>query len=559
MTGIQDTSSATYRQLLGNGLTYEIPKFQRDYSWTSEQWDDLWQDIQGLLSGEESGHYMGYLVLQTTDNKVFQVIDGQQRLTTLSIMVLATLKSLNDLVERGVDPDNNRRRSDTLRGSYIGYLDPVTLVSRNKLKLNRNNDDYFRTYLVSLQQPRVRNINASERLMRGAYLWFYEKLRKAYETGEGLAQFVDTIVDKLQFTVIKVDDDLNAFKVFETLNARGVQLSSADLLKNYLFSVVDSDERHSSELLEMEHLWSAVMGVLAGERFEEFLRTFWNSRFENVRKNDLFKVIRKRVRTKGDAFTLLRSLHETAHVYMALRSPEDELWKDMPEARTDLSLLRMYQVRQPFPMLLAAYQGLERNRFLAVLKACTVISMRYNVIGGLNPNEQDRVYNDAALRIHRERRFELEWMRDIYTDDERFAAAFATADFKDTPRNNKIVKYILAAIERKVHGGVIDPLGQGYSIEHVLPESPGGDWSMEEEAMERSLYRLGNLALLEPALNRDAGTQAFSRKRSIYLRSDISSTRALAERYETWDEEQIGTRQRHMADVAKEIWRLPMQ
>ncbi|MBK8947876.1 MAG: hypothetical protein IPM68_03170 [Flavobacteriales bacterium] len=198
--------------------------------------------------------------------------------------------------------------------------------------------------------------------------------------------------------------------------------------------MVDSDERHSSELLEMEHLWSAVMGVLAGERFEEFLRTFWNSRYENVRKNDLFKVIRKRVRTKGDAFTLLRSLHETAHVYMALRSPEDELWKDLPEARTDLSLLRMYQVRQPFPMLLAAYQSLDRNRFLAVLKSCTVISMRYNVIGGLNPNEQDRVYNDVALRIHRDKRFELEWLRAIYTDDESFSAAFATADSQAIPR-----------------------------------------------------------------------------------------------------------------------------
>ena len=84
MKGIQDTSSMTYRQLMGNGLRYEIPKFQRDYSWDTEQWDDLWQDINYLTTKEEIEHYMGYLVLQSSDNKNFQVIDGQQRITTFS-------------------------------------------------------------------------------------------------------------------------------------------------------------------------------------------------------------------------------------------------------------------------------------------------------------------------------------------------------------------------------------------------------------------------------------------------------------------------------------------
>ena len=69
MKGIQDTSSKTYRQLMGNGLRYEIPKFQRDYTWEAEHWDDLWQDIMGLLSNEDTEHYMGYLVLQTSNSK----------------------------------------------------------------------------------------------------------------------------------------------------------------------------------------------------------------------------------------------------------------------------------------------------------------------------------------------------------------------------------------------------------------------------------------------------------------------------------------------------------
>lgn len=81
------TENNTYRKLIGNGLTYRIPRFQRDYSWTDEEWEDLWTDILGTIqSGGEPAHYMGYLVLQSQDEKTFDVIDGQQRLTTLSLI-----------------------------------------------------------------------------------------------------------------------------------------------------------------------------------------------------------------------------------------------------------------------------------------------------------------------------------------------------------------------------------------------------------------------------------------------------------------------------------------
>lgn len=143
MKGIQGTSNKTYRQLMGNGLRYEIPKFQRDYSWEAEHWDDLWQDIRALLADEDNEHYMGYLVLQTSNNKEFQIIDGQQRLTTMSLLILSTLKCLKELVDSGIEAENNLKRKDSLLNSYIGYVDPVTLISNNKLKLNRNSDDYY--------------------------------------------------------------------------------------------------------------------------------------------------------------------------------------------------------------------------------------------------------------------------------------------------------------------------------------------------------------------------------------------------------------------------------
>src|SRR5690606_14624767 len=115
-------------------------------------------------------------------------------------------------------------------------------------------DDYYRQHLVLLKDLPIRNTNSSEKQMRSCFEWFYDKIKKQFKTGIDLAGFVDNIVDKISFTVIEVTDQLNAFKVFETLNARGVQLSSSDLLKNHLFSVVDETNPHQSEIEELEKL-----------------------------------------------------------------------------------------------------------------------------------------------------------------------------------------------------------------------------------------------------------------------------------------------------------------
>ncbi len=333
MKGIQGTSNKTYRQLMGNGLRYEIPKFQRDYNWEAEQWDDLWQDIKALLAFEDNEHYMGYLVLQTSNNKEFQIIDGQQRLTTMSLLILATLKCLKELIDSGIDPENNSKRKDSLMNSYIGYIDPVTLISNNKLKLNRNSDNYYKQYVVLLKDLPLRNTNASEKHMRECFNWYFERLKKEFTTGEALAAFLDGIVDKLFFTVIEVTDQLNAFKVFETLNARGVQLSSSDLLKNHLFSVVDETKPHYSEIEELENIWSQIVGKLGEQKFEDYLRYYWNSFNKSVGRKHLFKTIKNSIKTKSQVFELIRNLNDTADVYLAVQNPEDEYWRDKPEIR----------------------------------------------------------------------------------------------------------------------------------------------------------------------------------------------------------------------------------
>lgn len=258
-------------------------------------------DILGTLKPQgEPAHYMGYLVLQSENDKMFDVIDGQQRLTTLSLIALAVLKNLQRLIDEKKDAERNKQRLDQIRQTYIGYLDPVTLVSRSKLTLNRNNDDYYQTYIVPLGHLPQRGFRASEHSLRKAFEWFEKRIRDHVnkvggDEGVALAQFVETMSDHLFFTVITVTDELNAYKVFETLNARGVRLSATDLLKNYLFSVLHRDGHHEHEMKTLETRWEAMVGRLGSESFPDFLRIHWNSRHSFVRQTELLKLLEERL------------------------------------------------------------------------------------------------------------------------------------------------------------------------------------------------------------------------------------------------------------------------
>lgn len=199
-------------------------------------------------------------------------------------------------------------------------------------------------------------------------------------------------------------DELNAFKVFETLNARGVRLSATDLLKNYLFSVISKEGTHSSELKTLEERWESIIGLLGSDNFPEFLRVFWNSGHKLVRKAHLFKTIRQAVPDRGQAFALIRDLDRHARIYAALRNPLDTSWER--DERNWLQQLQMFNVRQPLSLLLVAFDRFgdaDRSNFKQTLRAVTMLSFRYNVICGLPGNELERVYNAIAIRLTEER------------------------------------------------------------------------------------------------------------------------------------------------------------
>lgn len=560
-----DTKTLTYREIIGNGRRYIIPRFQRDYAWTEENWEDLWFDVMDLRNNKESQsfHYMGSIVLQETNkDRCFFVIDGQQRLVTISLLILACLKIIKDYPDH---KDEDREREALIRDTYLGNKDGISLNYTSKLELNRNNNDFYATYLNQLREPfSVRSLNDSNKLLWKAYTYFYQELKKQdfSKTSQELYRFIDTIIgDRIFFIQITVADELSAYTVFETLNARGLELTTSDLLKNYLFSLLKSD----LDINRAESLWHDITGVVGLSKIPQFLRYYFNAYNPLIREERLFKELRNQVKTDISVFEFLENLQKHAELYVALGDPEDGLWKEYKEIRDLIEELVLFNTQQQKSLLLAAYFyffSSAPEEFIKTLRIIRSIIFRYTIIGGLNPNDLEKKYNDAAIAI-KEKKVKraqdlVEYLFPIYPKDEEFKQSFATKQFdSDNSKQKKIIRYILLSIENQKYTKSYNPFSTDVTIEHILPQNPGNGWEdMSQEEISMGKNRLGNMTLLEERLNtKDAGNKNFEEKKEIYKLSQFNITNNLV-RYETWTMEEIRERQQAMAEIAAAIWKI---
>ena len=566
-----DTKNQTFRQIMGNGLKYSVPRFQRDYSWTQSQWHDLWQDIVHLGTSSEKPripHYMGYLVLQSADNKNFTIIDGQQRLTTISIIILAALYRLKNL--KGDDEQKNTQRIATLMNSFIGSKNPVSLQVENKLTLNRNNKNFFESYLSRLRQPPVRKIKYSEKLTGEALEYFKDKLFKECQTGESIAKKIESIVDHLIFTTLTVPHVANAYTVFETLNARGVQLSTPDLVKNYLFSLIDDREAlHEQEIEQLERQWSRIIEQLERHQFSQFIRVDWNSRNNFTRKSDLFKTIRECLNTKTKACQYLDVLEEHSEVYAALQDDNDDFWKryqggvyNKQSLKLSLKTLKLFNIKTPHSVLLSAFDRFNPGDFIQFLRHIEAITMRYNIICGERHGDQEKIYSQVACKIKnlKDSYYKtdiLKGFKEIYPSDEDFVHKFSIKQLK-TRQTSKKARYLLYRIENHISGGKKPDLDY-LSVEHILPVHPTESWIKKFEnadQMEDYMDRIGNLTLLSQADNKQLSRLDFNKKKQHFAQSTLHINRKCAE-YDVWNEHSILQNQKWLAEQARQIWKLP--
>ncbi|EJM0522509.1 DUF262 domain-containing protein, partial [Campylobacter jejuni] len=273
-----NTETLTLNDLFSKDRTYSVPKYQRNYSWDEDQWEDLWSDIEDLEKSNYP-HFMGSIVLQETkDVKNIDIIDGQQRLSTLSIFIAAVIVYIDDLVKKDKDKINNEKRKEIFNKKYLGYESSTTLKIVPKLTLNKTNNNFFTTYIINQNipdKPTLADADKSNLLLHKAFDFFQKKIKEKFqeEDGKKIAEYVEMIGEQLKFIVIIVQNELDAYVLFQTLNARGAELTAADLLKNYFLSLLKND----SEALEQANsIWEDINNKISTEKIPDFLRSVVN-------------------------------------------------------------------------------------------------------------------------------------------------------------------------------------------------------------------------------------------------------------------------------------------
>lgn len=556
------TSTVSFLELVGNGRTYSVPPYQRDYSWKEEQWEDLWADIADLRAERAGPHYMGALVVEQRSDRDFQVIDGQQRLATLTVLALAVIEKLHRLAERGVDPEDNRDRASGLRARFVGEKDPASLIERSKLVLNETDDGFFQDYLVQLRSPlNPLGLVKSNRQLWECFRYFRGRLDEVPafdEDGKALAELLsETVGRDLMFILITVDDKLNAYTVFETLNARGIELSTTDLLKNYLFSQVNV----GADLEALQRRWRILLGTIRPEKFPELLRFHLQVDVAQVRTPRVFKLVRQRVRTAVDVFALMDDLERRAELYAALADPGHGYWVDLPAAQRFVRELKLFRVRQMMPLLFVAWEQMPGPEFVRVLKFVATLSFRYTVVSGLNPSALEKAYHQAARDVVEGRATRAghvaRSLTSIYVEDDRFKLDFSRLELQSTGQSRRLAKYVLARLEHDASGRPVDPETDTASIEHVLPQNPSDAWGEDfpRQKWDAYIHRVGNLTLLEPALNKAGGSKGFEEKTAIYQRSRYALTERIPNEASEWTPDHVDSRGAQLAARAAEIWR----
>jgi len=554
-----EPTNQTFQEMMSNGVKYQIPRFQRDYAWGQEQWEDLWSDVESLE--QEHYHYMGYVVLQRKSQHDYTVIDGQQRLVTLSLMILAAMKQIDKLILSNQEAENNKERLDELRRRFIGTKNPITLMVDNKVSLNRNNDTNFRKICAQLEVPNIRGLTSTNKLLNQGFLFFLKK--ELGKTGKEIATFVEQLSSGMVFTRIVVQDDLNAYKVFETLNARGVQLSTPDLLKNYLFSIITSNnDVPDNELTELDSRWGEVVTQLGETDFTNFLRYHHNFQTKLVTKKDLFASVRRLADSPKKAYAYLASLGRYAPVYVSLGNPDDDWWHNQDpvyrEAKQALEGLRLFNIKQPFTILMTAFFVFPPEEFVKLCRYILVLSIRYNVICHLSPSEQENKYNQLAMKIHQQQFKRAshiknsEQFKDLYPNDKTFCNAF---EFHKMPSRQtpKKIRFLLAQIESYLGNPTSD---MNLSLEHICPYNPPQTWINEfGEGYEEVRDRLGNMLLLPKSDNKQIDTAPFSQKKAFYAQTRFKLAEKVAQ-YEQWNKQAVDDFQHWIAEQAVKTWQV---
>lgn len=552
------------RQLLAiEEQQFRIPPYQRPYSWTSEQVDDLWEDLRENAS---TGHFLGSVVLSTEHEFRPLVIDGQQRLTTLMILMSVLRdacheRGLTDLVAR----INQRLTADNLAEGDDYF----------KFKTGSVNWPIFRDFILRGPDDAKRRALSSigsldhDTLARNAALIDnFNRLRGhvsdhlASLSGNAQAEWLKTfdkaLVGKVEVVVIEVRDLADAFLLFETLNDRGMQLSAADLLKSHLLGqIAKKASEHEVEEAALE--WDDMLEDLGvNVDVSRFLRHYLLGSLQTVKKDEVFGHFKSLV-AKNDADWVLSDIRKAAKLYGEFEDPSRLKHEPTRRVLTDLQTLRATVC---YVALLPARRYLSEEDFVEFAKLTEVLTYRYSSVMGLGTNDLERKYRDASQLLNTSEGADLDKARAILIaampDSKTFKLAFEGmrmgTQYLVRYTLQRIEEHVATSVEKKIKANIL------VHIEHIMPQKLSNSWriSLGSEVVFHDEYinKYGNLTLLFWKLNIPASNNGFSVKKTFYKKSQVEITQLLLEQGR-WGLAQIDERQRWLAELADEVWAVP--
>lgn len=553
------------RATLGSALNQKrlrVDINQREYSWEEEHVRDLYQDFSDTITTGEPGseHFLGSIVVTRETGGFSKVVDGQQRLATTMILLAA----IRDYVYENDVKD----RATALENHFLITVDPDTLEPVPHLKLSGHDNDYFKKRILALpgssERDGVKIDRPSHDLINQAAIIAKEWVeREAASARQGHAYsrlkiWKDFVEQRARVIWLEVPDDITAFRIFETMNDRGLGLSQADLLKNFLlYTIADEDQA------EAYGQWQKMQGAIESVSDDKkalvtYIRHYWLSARSHTTADELYSHINKKIRTKAEAVSLIGSLNSSAPLYAALLNPDHNFWNQFPESlRYQVSTLHGLRIAQVRPLLLAGIQKFKENHaeLERFFNSLVNWSVRFLISGGLGGGVLETRYGQAARQVTEgevESVSELtESLISIIPPDIKFQEDFANAQV----RKVYLAKYYLSALEHELRGERepqfdVSKRG-GINLEHILPESAKG---YDPEIARTYRTRLGNIVLLQQSRNSQLGDADYVSVKSPVLQESQFELTKEASGKAAWGPLEIMQRQQRLAKLAVETW-----
>ena len=550
---------------------FRIPRYQRPYSWGIDQINEFWND----LDNEKESYFLGGFIFNYESEKdgYIDVIDGQQRILTITIFIA---------VLRDICKNINRDLSRIIQTSGIAFVDPYTMDQTYKVEVGDSTREYFEKYIQSGKNHIYGNkgITKEEKSIYNAYDFFHKKVTKSVEGKQDKASKVDWIndirkrLDGLNVIKIEIQSEEDAYEIFETTNARGVDLSVSDLLKNVILKHISKEKKEIAK-----DTWERITKNIENSNTElkKFIRYYWLSKYSFVTDKKLFKAIKNEiVNHKAWGNLLIELEKDSINWFKIAEGNESEFSDNNYESKIFPSVegLRIMKVEQCNVFLLSILRNIDKIKTspIDVIKFIENFTFQYSAINKLPGNKVEKLYSKYAVKVdkivtddlpkHIPGRIQqcfhsiIEELKELLEKEQYFLDNFNKVTYKKKP----LSQYILARINN--HMELTNEKNINFNnvnIEHILPQKPE-KWALSQSEVSSYVHLLGNLTLLHDGLNRTVGNDTLSKKLIHLKKSQLEITKYFIKNINdenTWGEEEIKERQTRFGKLAyNEIWKI---